>query len=64
MIKLGRIIGERIILREYRKEDLSCIRNWVNDPWNFKKGMEGIGIEKRWQGKFPRPPFLLYIFIA
>lgn len=26
------IIGERIILREYRKEDLKDIREWVNDP--------------------------------
>jgi RimJ/RimL family protein N-acetyltransferase len=26
------IIGSRIILREYRKEDLEHIRTWVNDP--------------------------------
>lgn len=26
------LIGDRIILREYRKEDLPCIRAWVNDP--------------------------------
>ncbi len=26
------IIGEGIILREYRKEDLKDIREWVNDP--------------------------------
>lgn len=26
------ILGERIILREYRKEDLKDIREWVNDP--------------------------------
>jgi RimJ/RimL family protein N-acetyltransferase len=26
------LIGERIILREYRKEDLLHMRNWCNDP--------------------------------
>ena len=26
------LIGERIILREYRKEDIKHIRDWVNDP--------------------------------
>ncbi|WMM23306.1 GNAT family protein [Tissierella sp. MB52-C2] len=26
-----RLTGERIILREYRKEDLTYMRNWVND---------------------------------
>ncbi|NWL89013.1 MULTISPECIES: GNAT family N-acetyltransferase [unclassified Paenibacillus] len=26
------LIGDRIVLREYRKEDLPSIRNWVNDP--------------------------------
>lgn len=26
------IIGERIILREYRQADLEDIREWVNDP--------------------------------
>lgn len=26
------IIGERIILREYRKEDLPYMRKWVNNP--------------------------------
>lgn len=26
------LIGERIILREYRKEDLPYIRKWVNNP--------------------------------
>lgn len=25
------IIGDRVILRDYRKEDLPCIREWVND---------------------------------
>ncbi|NMA85794.1 MAG: GNAT family N-acetyltransferase [Tissierellia bacterium] len=29
---MARIIGERIILREYQKEDLPYIRTWVNDP--------------------------------
>jgi RimJ/RimL family protein N-acetyltransferase len=28
---LGILIGDRIILREYRKEDLPYIRKWVND---------------------------------
>lgn len=28
---MGRIIGEHIILREYQKEDLAAIRNWVTD---------------------------------
>lgn len=31
MIELARIIGNRIMLREYRKEDLPFIRSWVND---------------------------------
>lgn len=26
------LIGDRIILREYRKEDLPYMRRWVNDP--------------------------------
>lgn len=25
------LIGDRIILREYRKEDLNYMRRWVND---------------------------------
>lgn len=29
---MGRIFGNRIVLREYRSEDLSAIRAWVNDP--------------------------------
>lgn len=28
---MGHIIGERIVLREYRMEDLPAIRDWVND---------------------------------
>ena len=28
---MGRLIGENIILREYRAEDLSALRAWVND---------------------------------
>lgn len=28
---MARIIGNRIMLREYRKEDLPFIRSWVND---------------------------------
>ncbi len=28
---MGRIIGNNIILREYRSEDLSALRAWVND---------------------------------
>ncbi len=28
---MGILIGDRIILREYRKEDLHYIRKWVND---------------------------------
>jgi RimJ/RimL family protein N-acetyltransferase len=26
------ILGERVILREYRQTDLEYIREWVNDP--------------------------------
>lgn len=26
------IIGKRIVLREYRQEDIPNIRKWVNDP--------------------------------
>lgn len=33
---MGRIIGERIMLREYRSEDLSAIRAWVNDTETTK----------------------------
>lgn len=29
---MGRVIGENIILREFRSEDLSAMRGWVNDP--------------------------------
>lgn len=29
---MPRVIGERIMLREYRKEDLPEMRKWVNDP--------------------------------
>lgn len=29
---MPRLYGERIMLREYRKEDLEYIRMWVNDP--------------------------------
>lgn len=28
---MPRLIGQRILLREYRSEDLSAIRKWVND---------------------------------
>lgn len=28
---MGRLIGEKVILREYRQEDLSALRAWVND---------------------------------
>lgn len=29
---MPKLIGKRIILREYRKEDLSYMRQWCNDP--------------------------------
>ena len=29
---MPRIIGERIILREYKKDDIEHMRKWVNDP--------------------------------
>jgi|HigsolmetaGSP12D_1036236.scaffolds.fasta_scaffold01533_5 RimJ/RimL family protein N-acetyltransferase len=29
---MPRLIGERIMLREYRREDLVPMRQWVNDP--------------------------------
>ncbi len=29
---MGKLYGERIVLREYRREDLEDIRKWVNDP--------------------------------
>jgi len=31
VILLARLIGDRIVLREYRKEDLPYMRKWVND---------------------------------
>lgn len=33
---MGRLIGENIILREYRQEDLSALRAWVNDTETTK----------------------------
>ncbi|MEJ8302436.1 hypothetical protein [Saccharibacillus sacchari] len=29
---MPRLIGERIMLREYHRDDLKSIRSWVNDP--------------------------------
>ncbi|MDR9857559.1 GNAT family N-acetyltransferase [Paenibacillus sp. VCA1] len=29
---MPRLIGNRVILREYRKEDLKFMRQWCNDP--------------------------------
>lgn len=29
---MPKLIGKRIVLREYRKEDLSYMRQWCNDP--------------------------------
>ena len=29
---MPRIFGARIMFREYQKEDLSFMREWVNDP--------------------------------
>lgn len=29
---MGRIIGEHVVLREFRQEDISGIRSWVTDP--------------------------------
>ena len=28
---MGRMIGKTVVLREYRREDLSAIRSWIND---------------------------------
>lgn len=33
---MGRIVGARVTLREYRREDLSAIRAWVNDSETTK----------------------------
>lgn len=33
---MGRLIGEKVILREYRQEDLSALRTWVNDTETTK----------------------------
>ena len=33
---MPRILGERVMLREYREEDFSAIRAWVNDPETTK----------------------------
>ena len=33
---MPRLIGERIMLREYRSEDFSHIRKWVNDAETVK----------------------------
>ena len=29
---MPRVTGERVMLREYRAEDIGDIRKWVNDP--------------------------------
>ncbi len=29
---MSNIIGDRIVIREYRDSDLDFIKNWVNDP--------------------------------
>ena len=29
---MARILGENVMLREYKKEDLHPMREWVNDP--------------------------------
>ncbi|CQR71455.1 Spermidine N(1)-acetyltransferase [Sporomusa ovata DSM 2662] len=29
---MPRIFGSNVMLREYKKEDLACMREWVNDP--------------------------------
>jgi RimJ/RimL family protein N-acetyltransferase len=29
---MPRVLGEKVMLREYQKEDLTYIREWVNDP--------------------------------
>lgn len=33
---MGRLIGNRVVLREYRQEDLSALRAWVNDTETTK----------------------------
>lgn len=33
---MGRLIGEKVVLREYRQEDLSALRAWVNDTETTK----------------------------
>ncbi|WP_207641518.1 GNAT family N-acetyltransferase [Clostridium sp. KNHs214] len=38
---MGRILGKRIMLREYKKEDLIYIRKWVNNP-NITKYLSDI----------------------
>lgn len=38
---MGRILGKRIMLREYEKEDLIYIRKWVNNP-NITKYLSDI----------------------
>lgn len=38
---MGILIGDRIILREYREDDLPYMRKWVNDP-NIIKNLSNI----------------------
>lgn len=33
---MGYVIGERIMLRDYRESDLTSMRKWVNDPETIK----------------------------
>lgn len=51
------VIGERLMLREYREEDFGAIRRWVNDPETtrylshiFLKPHTALGTEKFMQG--------------
>lgn len=38
---MARILGKRIMLREYKKEDLICMRKWVNN-YNITKYLSDI----------------------
>lgn len=54
---MGHVIGERVILREYREEDFASLRRWVNDPevtrylsYVFVKPQTALNTEQFLQG--------------
>ena len=54
---MAHVMGERLMLREYREDDFESIRRWVNDPETtrylsqiFIRPHTALGTEKFLQG--------------